>query len=46
MATMELPAYGYGLRYEYGIFAQRIRDGMQARHRDSTASNTCNHLAV
>ena len=29
MATMALPAYGYGLRYEYGIFAQRIRNGMQ-----------------
>lgn len=26
---MALPAYGYGLRYEYGIFTQRIRDGFQ-----------------
>src|ERR671912_130065 len=29
MATMRLPAMGYGLRYEYGIFRQAIRDGWQ-----------------
>jgi len=29
MATMQLPAMGYGLRYEYGIFKQNIRDGWQ-----------------
>lgn len=29
MASMALPAYGYGLRYEYGIFTQRIREGFQ-----------------
>lgn len=29
MATLSLPAYGYGLRYEYGIFTQTIRDGWQ-----------------
>ena len=29
MATMELPAMGYGLRYEYGIFKQTIKDGWQ-----------------
>jgi len=29
MATMELPAMGYGLRYEYGIFKQTIQDGWQ-----------------
>lgn len=29
MATLALPAYGYGLRYEYGIFEQRIRKGFQ-----------------
>lgn len=27
MATMQLPAMGYGLRYEYGIFKQKIVDG-------------------
>jgi starch phosphorylase len=34
-ATMHLPAMGYGLRYEYGIFKQRIRDGWQAEEPDN-----------
>lgn len=29
MATLGLAAYGYGLRYEYGIFAQKIYNGEQ-----------------
>ena len=29
MATMEIPAMGYGLRYEYGMFKQTIQDGWQ-----------------
>jgi starch phosphorylase len=29
MATMQLPAMGYGLRYEYGIFRQAISHGWQ-----------------
>jgi glycogen phosphorylase len=29
MATMQIPAMGYGLRYEYGIFKQCIQDGWQ-----------------
>jgi glycogen phosphorylase len=29
LATMQLPAMGYGLRYEYGMFKQTIRDGWQ-----------------
>src|SRR5437660_6107856 len=29
MATMEIPAVGYGLRYEYGMFKQTIQDGWQ-----------------
>ncbi|MBU5612395.1 glycogen/starch/alpha-glucan phosphorylase [Geomonas azotofigens] len=29
MATMSIPAYGYGIRYEYGIFRQHIVDGAQ-----------------
>jgi starch phosphorylase len=28
-ATLQFPAMGYGLRYEYGMFRQRIRDGWQ-----------------
>jgi glycogen phosphorylase len=35
MATLELPAYGYGLRYEYGIFTQRIYDGFQVETPDN-----------
>ncbi|HVN47137.1 MAG TPA: glycogen/starch/alpha-glucan phosphorylase [Steroidobacteraceae bacterium] len=34
MATLQLPAMGYGLRYEYGVFAQSIRDGWQAEQPD------------
>ena len=35
MATLELPAYGYGIRYEYGIFFQRIKDGYQIETPDN-----------
>jgi starch phosphorylase len=35
MATMQLPAMGYGLRYEYGMFKQSIRDGWQAEQPDN-----------
>jgi glycogen phosphorylase len=35
MATMQLPAMGYGLRYEYGIFKQTIRDGWQQERPDN-----------
>ncbi len=29
MATLEIPAHGYGIRYDYGIFHQKIKDGYQ-----------------
>ena len=35
MATLALPAYGYGIRYEYGIFFQRIRAGNQIETPDN-----------
>jgi starch phosphorylase len=35
MATMQLPAMGYGLRYEYGIFRQSIHDGWQHEEADN-----------
>src|SRR5271169_1269423 len=35
MATMQLPAVGYGLRYEYGMFKQSIRDGWQHEEPDN-----------
>ncbi len=35
MATMQLPAMAYGLRYEYGMFKQSIRDGWQQEKPDN-----------
>ena len=35
MATMQLPAMGYGLRYEYGMFKQSIQDGWQQERPDN-----------
>ncbi len=29
MAALAIPAYGYGIRYEHGLFMQQIRDGWQ-----------------
>uniref|UniRef100_A0A8C1FH66 Alpha-1,4 glucan phosphorylase n=1 Tax=Cyprinus carpio carpio TaxID=630221 RepID=A0A8C1FH66_CYPCA len=34
MATLGLAAYGYGIRYEYGIFNQKIKDGWQFEEAD------------
>jgi starch phosphorylase len=35
MATMQLPALGYGLRYEYGMFRQSIENGWQHEQGDN-----------
>jgi starch phosphorylase len=35
MATMQIPAMGYGLRYEYGIFRQTIENGWQSEQPDN-----------
>jgi len=35
MATMQLPAMGYGLRYEYGMFRQTMQDGWQHEQPDN-----------
>ena len=35
MATLNYPCYGYGIRYEYGIFTQKIRDGYQTEAPDN-----------
>jgi glycogen phosphorylase len=34
MATLEIPSIGYGIRYEFGIFEQDIRDGWQVERTD------------
>lgn len=35
MATLQLPAFGYGIRYEYGIFEQDIENGYQVERADN-----------
>jgi len=35
LATMSVPAYGYGIRYEYGIFRQKVVDGAQVELPDN-----------
>ncbi|MGZ3379856.1 MAG: glycogen/starch/alpha-glucan phosphorylase [Isosphaeraceae bacterium] len=35
LATLEIPAIGYGLRYEYGMFRQEIRNGYQVEQPDN-----------
>jgi len=39
MATLQLPGYGYGIRYDYGIFRQEIRDGFQVEEPDNWLRN-------
>ena len=34
LATLDIPAIGYGIRYEYGLFKQQIRDGWQVEATD------------
>lgn len=35
LATLEIPAYGYGIRYNYGIFRQQIKNGWQVETPDN-----------
>jgi starch phosphorylase len=35
LATLGLPAVGYGIRYDFGIFEQRIEDGRQVEMHDN-----------
>lgn len=39
LATLEIPAWGYGIRYDYGIFKQQIRDGYQVEVPDYWLAN-------
>jgi len=34
MATLDIPGYGYGIRYEFGMFDQEIKDGWQVEKPD------------
>ncbi|MCX7626224.1 MAG: glycogen/starch/alpha-glucan phosphorylase [Candidatus Sumerlaeaceae bacterium] len=38
LATMNMPGYGYGINYEYGLFRQEIRDGFQVELPDAWRS--------
>ncbi len=35
LATLDYPAYGYGLRYDYGMFRQEFDNGWQVEHADT-----------
>jgi starch phosphorylase len=39
LATLGVPSFGYGLRYHYGVFAQRIHDGRQVEEPDDWLRN-------
>jgi starch phosphorylase len=39
LATLQVPAIGYGIRYEFGIFEQRIEDGWQVERTDNWLHN-------
>jgi starch phosphorylase len=39
LATLEIPAWGYGIRYDYGIFKQKIVDGYQVEIPDYWLAN-------
>ena len=38
MATLQIPAIGYGIRYDYGLFRQIIKDGWQQEYPDEWLS--------
>lgn len=39
LAAMKIPAIGYGIRYEYGMFRQEIKNGEQVEHPDYWLEN-------
>ncbi len=41
MASLQLPGYGYGIRYDWGIFEQRIVEGRQVERPDSWLRAGC-----
>ena len=40
LATLGLPGFGYGIRYEYGMFNQQIENGYQIEHPDNWLRNS------
>jgi starch phosphorylase len=40
MATLDMPGYGYGINYEFGLFRQEIRDGFQIEQPDAWQRET------
>lgn len=41
LATLDLPAIGYGIHYEFGLFRQEFRDGHQIEHPDVWQEKGC-----
>ncbi|WP_131114036.1 glycogen/starch/alpha-glucan phosphorylase [Lichenihabitans psoromatis] len=39
MATLAIPAYGYGIRYDHGLFRQVVKDGWQQEYPENWLSN-------
>jgi len=39
LATLELPGHGYGIRYKYGMFKQKIENGFQVEYPDRWLDN-------
>jgi len=51
IATLKIPAYGYGIRYEYGLFHQQLIDGAQVESpdnwlRDGTPWEFTRHMPI
>ena len=41
LATLDLPAIGYGIHYEFGLFRQEFRNGFQVEHPDIWQEKGC-----
>ena len=41
LASLDLPAIGYGIRYEFGLFRQEFKDGRQVEHPDVWMEKGC-----
>lgn len=41
LASLDFPAIGYGIRYEFGLFRQEFKDGCQVEHPDAWMEKGC-----